>query len=99
LGHAGAPSVIEFESSKALLTLQGAPASQLAMLFNFGDAPADLGSEILEGKWEKKIDSSDLEWLGPGTNLPSKVVVSTQSPLTLRPRSFAVFQRTDSPSE
>ena len=99
LGHAGAPSVIEFESSKALLTLQRAPASQLAMLFNFGDAPADLGSEILEGQWERKIDSSDLEWLGPGTDLPSKVVVSTQSPLTLRSRSFAVFQRTDSPSE
>jgi maltooligosyltrehalose trehalohydrolase len=99
LGHAGAPSVIEFESSKALLALQGAPASQLAMLFNFGDAASDLGSETLEGQWEKKIDSSDLEWLGPGTDLPSKVVVSTQSPLTLRSRSFAVFQRTDSPSE
>jgi maltooligosyltrehalose trehalohydrolase len=99
LGHAGAPSVKELESSKSLLTLQSAAGCQVAMLFNFGDGAVDLGSEILEGKWEKKIDSSEPEWLGPGTELPSTIEVSTRSPVTLRPRSFAVFQRTTSSSE
>jgi maltooligosyltrehalose trehalohydrolase len=98
LGHVAAPAVQEFEGSKALLVLQAAQAKQLAMLFNFGDAPAEMPSEILEGNWEKKIDSSDLEWLGPGTNLPSRLGFSTNS-LTLRPRSFAVFERSGTSSE
>lgn len=99
LGQTGAPSIKEFENSKALVVLQNAHRYKFAMLFNFEDARADLGGGILEGEWEKKIDSSDLEWLGPGTELPSKVGASTQPRLILRPRSFAVFQRTPFPSE
>ncbi len=99
LGQTGAPSVKEFENCKALVVLQDAQTQKLAMLFNFGDAPADLGGGILQGEWEKKIDSSDSEWLGPGTNLPSKIWASTQPAWILQPRSFAVFQRTVFPSE
>jgi maltooligosyltrehalose trehalohydrolase len=99
LGQMGASSIKEFENSKALLVLQDAPTHKLATLFNFADAPADLGGGVLEGEWKKKIDSSDLEWLGPGTDLLSELGSSTQTCLILRPRSFAVFQRTISPSD
>jgi maltooligosyltrehalose trehalohydrolase len=99
LGQMGAPSIKEFKNSKALLVLQDAPTHKLATLFNFADAPADLGGGVLEGEWKKKIDSSDLEWLGPGTDLLSELGSSTQTCLILRPRSFAVFQRTISPSD
>jgi maltooligosyltrehalose trehalohydrolase len=99
LGRTGAPIVKEFEDSKALVVFQNARNHKLAMLFNFADASTDLGREILEGEWEKKIDSSDLEWLGSGTELPAKIGPSSRSALRLRPRSFAVFQRTASPSE
>src|SRR5258708_34557155 len=92
LGHAGAPTVQEFPSSKALATLQDTGRSQLLMLFNFGDVAADLGDAVPHGKWEKKLDSSDLEWLGPGSNVPSAIEGSTE-PLALNPRSFAVFER------
>jgi maltooligosyltrehalose trehalohydrolase len=99
LGHSGAPSITEFPESKALLLSQTTAASQLAILFNFGDAPGSLRSGILSAEWEKRIDSSDLEWLGPGTDLPSKTEVSSSPALKLRPRSFAVFARTRSSSE
>ena len=99
LGRSGAPSIKEFENSNAVAVYPDTPANKFAMLFNFGDAPADLGGGVLEGEWKKKIDSSDLEWLGPGTDLPSEFGPSTPTWLLLRPRSFAVFQRTVSPSE
>jgi maltooligosyltrehalose trehalohydrolase len=99
LGQSSAPSIKEFEDSKSLLVLQDAKTHELAMLYNFSNAAADLSSVTLEGEWEKKVDSSDAEWLGPGTDLPSKVGVSTQPRLILRPRSFAVFQRTGFSSE
>jgi hypothetical protein len=92
LGHAGAPTVKEFASSNALATLQDTGRSQLVMLFNFGDVAADLGDAVPPGKWEKKLDSSDLEWLGPGSNVPSAIEGSAE-PLALNPRSFAVFER------
>jgi len=43
LGHAGAPTVKEFASSKALATLQDTGRSQLMMLFNFGDVGSRSG--------------------------------------------------------
>ena len=99
LGRAGAPSVTEFAESKSLLVLQTAGKSQLATCCNFGDVSANLGNGILQGDWEKRIDSSELEWLGPGTLLPSRIADSTLSALTLRPRSFAIFTRTGSSPE
>jgi maltooligosyltrehalose trehalohydrolase len=99
LGHGGVPSVSELKSSKALLLVQKSDTDQLAMLFNFGDSRADLSEGILKGDWKKTIDSSELEWLGPGTDLPATVNTATQFPLSLRPRSFAVFAGTTSSSE
>jgi maltooligosyltrehalose trehalohydrolase len=99
LAYTGEPSAKEFGEWKALVLLQSAGTSQLAMLFNFGDARVDLTSGILQGEWEKEIDSSEPEWLGPGTDLPSIIGISTLSTLRLRPRSFAVFARTNSSSE
>jgi maltooligosyltrehalose trehalohydrolase len=99
LGRTGTPSVKEFENCNAVAVYPDTQANKFAMLFNFGDAPADLGGGVLEGEWKKRIDSSDLEWLGPGTDLPSTLSNSPTSRLILRPRSFAVFQRTVSPSE
>jgi maltooligosyltrehalose trehalohydrolase len=99
LGRASAPSVTEFAESKSLLVLQTASANELATFFNFGDTPANLGSGILQGEWEKRMDSSDLEWLGPGTLMQSRIGGAKPSTLTLRPRSFAVFTRTGSSSE
>jgi len=71
LGHAGPPSVKEFASSKALAALNDTRRNQILLLFNFGDASADLADIVPDGKWEKKIDSSDLAWLGPGISMPS----------------------------
>ena len=96
LGNVEAPSIKELASSKALVILQNVGRRQLLMLFNFGDASTGLGEEVPQGSWEKKIDSSDLEWLGPGTNLPSSLVSPAKS-LVLQPRSFAVFERAVSP--
>jgi maltooligosyltrehalose trehalohydrolase len=92
LGHTEAPSVEEFASSKALAIRQTTPHSQLLMLCNFGDATADLGDAVPRGSWKKTIDSSELVWLGPGTELPSAVEGPGES-LALKPRSFTVFER------
>ncbi|HLZ93633.1 MAG TPA: malto-oligosyltrehalose trehalohydrolase [Candidatus Acidoferrum sp.] len=99
LGQAGAPSVRELSSGNVLLVMQNGGSGRLAMLFNFAGEPAALGGDVLEDRWNKKIDSAEPEWLGPGTDLPATIGISPLSTLTLQPRSFAVFQRTVSFSE
>jgi maltooligosyltrehalose trehalohydrolase len=92
LGHIGPPSVREFASSNALAALHNTRRNQLLLLFNFGNASADLADIVPDGKWEKKIDSSDLAWLGPGISMPSAIEGPARS-LALQPRSLAVFER------
>jgi len=92
LGHAEVPSVEEFVSSKALALRPATAHNELLMLFNFGDVAAHLGDAVTQGSWKKRIDSSDLVWLGPGTDLPAAVEGPGKS-LALTPRSFAVFER------
>jgi len=99
LGHACAPVASELPLSQALLVKQRSGACQLATLFNFGNAPASLDKPVFAGEWKKGIDSSSPEWLGPGTPLPAVIDAGTTFPLTLLPRSFAVFTRTTSTSE
>ena len=92
LGHAEAPTVKEFGALKALVSMQSTCGGQLLSLFNFGDDSVDLREAVPPGKWEKKIVSSDLIWLGPGSTTPS-TLESDLNQLTLHPRSFAIFQR------
>ena len=99
LGNGSAPVVRELPPLKALLVQQDLGARQLAMLFNFGDATANLNQSVFAGEWKKEIDSSELEWLGPGATLPVRIDISTTFPVTLSPRSFAVFTRSASTSE
>jgi len=99
LGRTGIPAVTEVEGSQALVVFPNAQQKKLAILLNFADAPTDLRPDILKDQWEKKIDSSDLEWLGPGTELPATFSPVARCSLRLQPRSFAVFERTAFPTE
>jgi maltooligosyltrehalose trehalohydrolase len=99
LGHAKPSIVKEFAASKSLMMLQDTRGSRLVTLFNFGDLSAGVGEALPLGVWKKKIDSSDLAWLGPGSELPPAINVPGQSSLSLQPRSFAVFEHAASSSE
>jgi len=92
-------SVTQFESAKALMVLYGRPSPSLAMLFQFGDTPAQLRPSLPSGVWSKRVDSADLEWLGPGASAPSALNVARDSQITLPPRCCVVFELSRSSSE
>lgn len=43
------------------------------------------------GRWRKIIDSSDIQWLGPGSSLPE--FLEKKERVTLRPLSFMIFAK------
>jgi maltooligosyltrehalose trehalohydrolase len=89
-------SVVEFASAKAVMLLLGNEPYSSATIFHFGEAATDLQLSLPPGIWEKRIDSAELDWLGPGTSLPTKFdgTGASPTPLTFPPRSLAVFEHT-----
>jgi hypothetical protein len=60
------------------------------MIFNFSPEEIELVNAVPSGEWTRELNSADLQWLGPGSGVPS--VVDSESVLTLSGQSFLVFQ-------
>jgi maltooligosyltrehalose trehalohydrolase len=90
-------SVVQFESARAVMLLLGndhEPHS-LTAIFHFGETPTPLQLSLPASAWEKRVDSADPDWLGPGASLPAKFDSpgTGQITVTSAPHSFAVFER------
>ena len=99
IGRLAQISVTQLESAKALSVVYGRLSPALAMLFHFGDASARVVPRLATGTWEKRFDSADLEWLGPGACAPSILDTGALAEIIMPARSFLVFERTRSSSE
>jgi len=99
IGRLAQISVTQLESGKALVVIYGRHSTQLTMLFHFGDVNSQMVPCFASGTWEKRVDSADLEWLGPGATAPSVLNTGANTELAMPPRSFAVFERTRTTSE
>ena len=98
LGQMAQTTITDYETACALLVLRQAGTNFLAMLMHFGKAPANLSISLPPGVWERRIDSADLDWLGPGTSIPLRLELAGPLNVRLQPNSFAVLQHT-SPSQ
>jgi len=98
LGQMAQTTITDYETACALLVLRQAGTNFLAMLMHFGKSPANLSISLPPGVWERRIDSADLDWLGPGTSIPLRLELAGPLNVRLQPNSFAVLQHT-SPSQ
>ncbi|MGH7545417.1 MAG: malto-oligosyltrehalose trehalohydrolase [Gemmatimonadota bacterium] len=62
-------------------------------VFHFGREPAASTVAPPAGAWEKRLDSADACWAGPGSAVPDRWVDETRP--TLSPESFVLFERKD----
>jgi maltooligosyltrehalose trehalohydrolase len=90
-------TITDYETACALLVLRQSGTNLLAMLMHFGKSPANLSMSLRPGVWERRIDSADRDWLGPGTTIPLRLELAGPLNVSLQPNSFAVLQHT-SPS-
>lgn len=72
--------------------------SSVRLIFHFGKERGDLQEEWPAGRWAKLIDSAETCWDGPGAGLPDEASTGSAGPLTVPPRSFAVYVLTSKPS-
>jgi len=90
-------TITDYETACTLLVIRQSGTNFLAMLVHFGTSPANLSISLRPGVWERRIDSADLDWLGPGTSIPLRLELAGPINVSLQPNSFAVLQHT-SPS-
>jgi len=92
LGARMPPTVKEFASSKAHRDAQTLDKPTRDAI-PFEGLAADLGDLFPNGSGRNKLDSSDLEWLGPGSNGPSTIEWLRAEPAGVESTIFSVFER------
>jgi maltooligosyltrehalose trehalohydrolase len=90
-------TITDYESACTLLVIRQSGTNSLAMLMHFGKSPANLSISLRPGVWERRIDSADPDWLGPGTAIPLRLELAGPLNVSLQPNSFVLLQHT-SPS-
>jgi maltooligosyltrehalose trehalohydrolase len=68
---------------------------EVLLLYHFGADRAEIAVPCAPGAWEKVIDSAEARWLGAGSPLVARAESNGSMDLTMSPKSFAVFQKTD----
>jgi maltooligosyltrehalose trehalohydrolase len=78
------------ESDRVILLHRWQDNNQLFIIFNFNHQDVKLNNIFPKGKWQKILDSTDLKWMGKGSNLPEKI--ETKRELSINAHTFVVYQ-------
>jgi maltooligosyltrehalose trehalohydrolase len=92
LGRAVQLAATEFSIVRALMLLVSNRGNLVTVLLHFGDVPATLRIQLPAGVWEKRLDSAEGRWLGPGESMPVRFNVAASSEVKLQPRSLVAFE-------
>jgi maltooligosyltrehalose trehalohydrolase len=85
-----------YENEQILwVRMMGAKAEALA-LFSFGKEAVDLSFPWPGGVWQKRLDSTDTRWGGPGTKASPIIQWDGETSLQIAPLSLMVYLRQDS---
>jgi maltooligosyltrehalose trehalohydrolase len=63
----------------------------VCIVFHAGEAPVSAPVPLPAGRWEKRLDSSEVEWGGPGSTLPGTIDSEGERLMELPPYAFVVF--------
>lgn len=87
------------ELSERVLMVAYENDSDLAVVCNFGDAPASAYARELGGNWNVILNSASRNWSGPDSALSSEFRIASDRGLGISPYSLIVLKRFQSPRE
>jgi len=85
--------VLDFEPGKALWVRMTGDYGEAVLVGHFGEDSRKISLFWPAGQWEKRLDSADSRWQGPGTKLPDELHGGQDIPLTFLPHSLVVYLR------
>jgi maltooligosyltrehalose trehalohydrolase len=85
--------VLGYEEDKLLFVRRWSDDSEVTLVFNFSDAQVSATLSIPAGRWRKRLDSADKQWLGKGSAAPEQLSSEGKATLTLAPNTFVLFTK------
>jgi len=83
-----------FEREGILQIHRWSERDEALIVANFSDFPKSfLVADAPGGVWQKRLDSADRRWAGPGSDIPFSLGSNPEVTISLPPKSFAVFQK------
>jgi maltooligosyltrehalose trehalohydrolase len=85
--------VVSLGEERVLLVRRWTGSNEVIAIFNFSDRVVRGLQNLPRGIWNKRLDSSDDRWMGPGTTSPDVVQAPLETPLTLQPYGVLLFEK------
>lgn len=80
------------DEDKVIIMKRRDGESRLLMAMNFNSSDTTVFANFEDGRWKKIVDSSDVNWGGPGSQCPDVVDNRYEGDLTLKELSFVVYE-------
>jgi maltooligosyltrehalose trehalohydrolase len=85
--------VSDYERDTVLVIRRWSAADEAIGVFHFGESSVNICIPFVEGRWAKRLDSTDKRWQGPGSQVPAEIISNGEMALTLFPYSLVLFTR------
>ncbi len=85
--------VLAYEQSKILFIRHWGHGEEALAVFNFGESDVSEELPFPKGHWQKRLDSAEERWNGPGSSHPKKLTSKGRVSLDLSPEAFVLFTR------
>ncbi|MDD2388972.1 MAG: malto-oligosyltrehalose trehalohydrolase [Desulfobacterales bacterium] len=66
-------------------------SSHALLLYHFNSEPAEFEIRGIPGQWDKRLDSTELQWNGPGSTIPPQILSEGLITLTSAPHAVLLF--------
>jgi maltooligosyltrehalose trehalohydrolase len=86
-----AQEVIGFELENVLYVRRWTDDDQAVLLFSFADEPSTVTVPVPSGRWVKRLDSADKQWLGTESFIPGRLDSKGELKVTLAARSCCLL--------
>jgi maltooligosyltrehalose trehalohydrolase len=80
-------------NNKSMVLIRWKGKDQTFCILNFSAADESSEFTLPGAVWRKVIESSGTEWKGPGALAPDKIIKKDDRAITLRSRSFVVYEK------
>jgi maltooligosyltrehalose trehalohydrolase len=82
-----------YEKAQVLSLRRWCEEDEALLVFHFGANPITLTLPVPAGQWQKRFDTADVQWHGPGSPLADRLSTDGEAPLTLPGQVGLLFVR------